>query len=143
MKIGIAGLIWLVISITLSKSASIITKAPDPPTNLTINVQNGTVAKVNWEPPTVDKQISYRIKLILLSEQNKTVSDIDISETTITLRDLTPAAVYEIQVKSIYNDTESKSISVKFLTWQPVAQLQQRPLQQPYHQNSEPQVNQV
>ena len=142
MKIGIAGMIWLVISITQTKSAS-ITKAPDPPTDLTVNVQNGTVAKVNWEPPTVDKQITYRIKLIPLSEQNKTVSDIDISKTTITLRDLTPGAIYEIQVKSIYNDTESQNISVKFLTWQPVVELQQHPLQQPYHKNSEPQVNQV
>ena len=137
MKIGIAGMIWLVILITQTKSASMI-KAPDPPTDLTINVQNGTVAKVNWEQPAVDKQTSYRIKLIPLSEQNKTVSDIDISETTITLRDLTPGAVYEIQVKSIYNDTESRNISVKFLTWQPVAQLQQHPLHQPYHHNSEP-----
>ena len=53
-----------------------ITTAPDAPTDLTIDVQNGKVATVNWEPPSVGQYTSFKLKLIPLSEEGKTVRNI-------------------------------------------------------------------
>merc|ERR1719481_510771 len=67
-----------------------ITTAPDPPSNLTIDVQSGKVANVRWEPPTVGSHNGFKLKVIPLSEPDKTIRNIVIRESKSTLRDLTP-----------------------------------------------------
>ena len=55
--------------------ASIIT-APDAPTNLSITVEDGEVATVNWDPPAVGQHSAFKLKLIPLSGTGKTVRNI-------------------------------------------------------------------
>ena len=42
-----------------------ITTAPDPPTNLSVNVKTGKVAQVSWNPPLLGNFHSYKIKVSL------------------------------------------------------------------------------
>ncbi len=87
--------------------------APDAPTNLTITVEDGENATVNWDPPSGGQHSAFKLKLIPLN----ILRNIVINETTNTLRDLTPGATYQVQVSSIYEDKESQTyISTNFTT---------------------------
>jgi len=94
-----------------------ITTAPDPPSNLNINVQSGKVAVVQWDPPSVGRHSGFKLKVIPLSETKKTIRNIVIRETSSQLRDLTPGATYEIQLYTVYENKESQAyISTNFTT---------------------------
>jgi len=94
-----------------------ITTAPDPPSNLNIDVQSGKIAVVRWDPPTIGSHSGFKLKVIPLSEPGKTIRNIVIRETKSTLRDLTPGASYEIQLFTVYENKESQAyISTNFTT---------------------------
>jgi len=94
-----------------------ITTAPDPPSNLNIDVQNGKIVVVRWDPPTVGSHSGFKLKVIPLSEPENTIRNIVIRETKSTLRDLTPGATYEIQLYTVYENKESQAyISTNFTT---------------------------
>merc|ERR1719158_1205831 len=48
-----------------------ITTAPDPPSNLSIDVQTGKVAVVRWRPPSTGGYSGFKLKVIPLSEPSK------------------------------------------------------------------------
>lgn len=92
-----------------------ITTAPDPPTNLEIDVQSGEKAVVSWEPPLVGRHSGFKLKVIPLSEPAATIRNLVIRETKSTLRDLSAGATYEIQLYTVYENKESQAyISTNF-----------------------------
>ena len=98
-----------------------IATRPEKPSNLTSEVQGGELAIVNWEPPAVGEYTEFNLKLILLSEPEKTIRDIVIRETSSTLQDLTPGATYEIQLVTIYENKKSEEYLTTNFTTQPNA----------------------
>jgi len=102
------------ISDQLTWTAS-ITTAPDPPTNLDVNVESGKKAVVSWEPPTVGKHSDFKLKFIPLSEPEAYIRNLMTSKTRSTLRDLSAGATYEIQLYTVYENKESQTyISTNF-----------------------------
>ena len=90
---------------------------PDPPTQLSIDVQSSTVAVVSWDPPNNSSFSGFNLKVILfsLSEPNKEIKNIQTLDQKSTLKDLTPGATYEIQLYSVYKQKESTAyISTHF-----------------------------
>ena len=95
----------------LTWTASIVT-SPDPPTKLTVDVQSGTQARLEWRPPSLGKYSEFKLKLVPFSERS-----ISVKKKTFTLRDLTPGATYEIQVYSVLEEKTSHSyLSTTFTT---------------------------
>merc|ERR1712106_117852 len=86
-----------------------ITTAPDPPTNLEIDVQSGEKAVVSWELPFIGRHSGFKLKVIPLSEPLATTRILEICETKITLRDLSAGATYEIQLYTVYENKESQA----------------------------------
>jgi len=92
-----------------------ITTAPDPPTSLTIDVKSGTQALVSWRPPGLGRHSGFKLKIIPLSEPDKSVTNLVVRETNSTLKDLSPGATYEIQMYSMFENKESQAyISTNF-----------------------------
>merc|ERR1711892_250649 len=93
------------------------TTAPDPPTNLEIDVQSGEKAVVSWEPPLIGRHSGFKLKVIPLSEPLETTRSLLIRETKSTLRDLSAGATYKIQLYTVYENKESQDyISTNFTT---------------------------
>jgi len=91
------------------------TTAPDPPTNLEIDVQSGEKAVVSWEPPLIGRHSGFKLKVIPLSEPLAPVRSLVIRETKSTLRDLVAGATYEIQLYTVYENKDSQAyISTNF-----------------------------
>lgn len=67
---------WLYYSNSTNKDwltwTASITTAPDPPSNLTVNVKNGKSALINFSPPTKGSFSSFKIKLLSLAENKPT-----------------------------------------------------------------------
>ena len=57
-----------------------ITTAPDPPSNLSIDVISGKVATIAWQPPSKGGYSGFKLKVIPLSEPSKSVRKIVIRE---------------------------------------------------------------
>lgn len=96
-----------------------ITTAPDPPSNLSIEIKSGKVASIEWNPPSVGGYSGFKLKVIPLSEPQKSIRNIVIREDSspFQLRDLTPGATYEIQLFTVYENKESAAyISTNFTT---------------------------
>ena len=77
-----------------------ITTAPDPPSNLSIDVSDGKNALLRWQRPDHGGYSGFKLKVIPLSEPSKSIRNIVIRENSspFQLRDLTPGATYEIQL---------------------------------------------
>jgi receptor-type tyrosine-protein phosphatase beta len=86
-----------------------ITTAPDPPSNLSIDISTGKIAFLQWRPPTSGGYSGFKLKVIPLSEPTKSIRNIVIREdaSPFQLRDLTPGATYEIQLFTVYENKES------------------------------------
>lgn len=96
-----------------------ITTAPDPPSNLSIDVNDGKVALLRWQPPPSGGFSGFKLKVIPLSEPLKSIRNIVIREDSspFPLKDLTPGATYEIQLFTVYENKESAAyISTNFTT---------------------------
>jgi receptor-type tyrosine-protein phosphatase beta len=114
---------WLYYSTTsisdwLTWTAS-ITTAPDPPSNLSIDIKSGKVADIEWNPPSTGGYSGFKLKVIPLNEAQKSIRNIVIREDSspFQLRDLTPGATYEIQLYTVYENKESAAyISTNFTT---------------------------
>ena len=52
-----------------------ITTAPDPPSNLNIDVQSGKIAVVRWDPPTIGSHSGFKLKFIPLSKPGKPIRE--------------------------------------------------------------------
>ena len=67
-----------------------ITTAPDPPSNLSIDVVSGKLANLQWNPPAMGGFSGFKLKVIPLSEPSKSVRSIVIREdaSPFQLRDL-------------------------------------------------------
>ncbi len=96
-----------------------ITTAPDPPSNLSIDVRTGKIALLQWRHPATGGYSGFKLKVIPLSELTKSIRNIVIREDSspFQLRDLTPGATYEIQLFTVYENKESSAyISTNFTT---------------------------
>ena len=106
------------ISDWLTWTASIML-APDPPSNLSIDVVSGKLANLQWNPPAMGGYSGFKLKVIPLSEPTKSVRSIVIREdaSPFQLRDLSPGGTYEIQLFTVYENKESAAyISTNFTT---------------------------
>ena len=94
---------------------------PDPPTQLSIDVQSSKVAVVSWDPPNNSSFSGFNLKVILisLSEPNKEIKNIQTLDQKSTLKDLTPGATYEIQLYSVYKQKESTAYISTYFTTKP------------------------
>ena len=96
-----------------------ITTAPDPPSNLSIDNDEGKVALLRWQPPASGGFSGFKLKVLPLSEVTKSIRNIVIRENSspFPLKDLTPGATYEIQLFTVYENKESSAyISTNFTT---------------------------
>ncbi|XP_050434871.1 tyrosine-protein phosphatase 10D-like isoform X2 [Adelges cooleyi] len=118
-----------------------ITTAPDPPTNLTVQVKGGKVAHVSWSPPASGNYDSFKLKVnglsssLPASEQNigrvivvpsVNPNDSDKGDSPpqpqqavqqYVLKELTPGATYQVQLFAVYDRKESVAyISRNFTT---------------------------
>lgn len=97
---------------------TVIATEPDPPTNLSIDVQTGKIVQLTWDPPLIGGYTGYKIA-ILSSQDDEGLRTFDLDEEPLPfiLRDLTPGASYEVQLSTVYQDKESSVfISSNFTT---------------------------
>lgn len=114
---------WLYYSNSTNKDwltwTASITTAPDPPSNLTVNVKNGKSALINFSPPTKGSFSSFKIKLLSLAE-NKPTRTINLtSASPYLLKDLTPGGTYQVQLFTVYDNKESVAYTSKNFTTKP------------------------
>ena len=95
-----------------------ITTAPDQPSNLSIDGDDGKEAILAWQPPPSGGYSAFKLKVIPLSEPTKSIRNIEIrEESPFRLKNLTPGATYEIQLFTVYENKESAhGISTNFTT---------------------------
>lgn len=102
-----------------------ITTAPNPPSNLSIEILSGKVASLLWRPPSSGGYSGFKLKVIPVSEPSKSIRNIVIrddpvaSSTPFQLKDLTPGATYEIQLFTVYENKESTPYISTNLTTRP------------------------
>jgi len=103
----------------LSFTFSTFPLAPDPPSNLSINVRNGKTVQLNWDPPQMGGYTKFKLRLIPLSDLGslgQTRNFLE-EEPPFVLRDLVSGASYEVQLYTIYENKESVAyISRNFTT---------------------------
>jgi len=100
---------------------SSIPTAPDTPSNLSIDVLNGTVALLQCQPPSSGGYSGFKLKVIpLIGPPNArlAIRNIEIREEgPFPLQDLIPGTTYEIQLFTLYENKESVAyISTNFTT---------------------------
>lgn len=100
--------------------STIYSTEPEPPRELSVDVITGKEVKLDWSAPNEGLVSSYQAKIIPLSEHDDTaVKNLNVSnkELTLTLRDLTPGATYEVQLQSLYSKKPSNAfLSANFTT---------------------------
>ena len=98
-----------------------ITTAPDPPSNLSIDLVSGKLANLQWNPPAMGGFSGFKLKVTPLSEPTKSVRSIVIREdaSPFQLRDLTPGGTYEIQLLTVYENKESAAYISTNITTKP------------------------
>lgn len=95
-----------------------ITTAPDPPTNLSVQVYGGKVANVSWSPPALGKYSRFKVKVLNLLDANKSVT-VEESGFHYALQNLTPGASYQVQLFTVYDDKESVAYTSRNFTTKP------------------------
>lgn len=100
--------------------STVYSTEPEPPRELSVDVITGKEVKLDWSAPSEGLVSSYQAKIIPLSEHDDTpVKNLNVSskELTLTLRDLTPGATYEVQLQSLYTKKPSNAfLSANFTT---------------------------
>jgi cadherin 5 type 2 (VE-cadherin) len=100
---------------------SYLITAPDPPRDLSIDVQSGKSVELDWKPPLQGSVSGYKVTIVPLSEQDETgIRNIDVGNNDalpIAVRDLTPGASYEVQLHSVLlNKPSNVFLSANFTT---------------------------
>ncbi|KAG5683461.1 hypothetical protein PVAND_012739 [Polypedilum vanderplanki] len=100
-----------------------ITTAPDPPSNLSVSVQSGKMATIQWSPPLQGNFSSFKLRILSLSDQqnsyiNRTISVTDDSFKHV-LKDLTPGVTYQIQAYTLFDGKESVAYTSRNFTTKP------------------------
>lgn len=95
-----------------------ITTAPDPPTNLTVMVEDGVVATATWTPPAAGNYSKFKLKLQNFDSTGRKVTNIVLSDTSYyTFYDLVPGTEYSLEVFSVADNVDSFIYAkTKFLT---------------------------
>ncbi|XP_054160491.1 tyrosine-protein phosphatase 10D-like isoform X2 [Oppia nitens] len=79
--------------------------APDPPRELSIDVQSGKSVELDWKPPIKGGVSGYKLAIVPLSEQDETgIRNLEVGANDpfpVAIRDLTPGASYEVQLHSV------------------------------------------
>lgn len=96
-----------------------ITTAPDPPSNLSVNVHSGKSAQVSWSPPPLGHYSSFKLKVLSLSEPSMNVVPITVEDTYYSLQNLTPGASYQVQLFTEYDGKESIAYTSRNFTTKP------------------------
>ncbi|XP_015930334.2 tyrosine-protein phosphatase 10D isoform X2 [Parasteatoda tepidariorum] len=97
---------------------TVIATEPDPPSNLSVDVQTGKIVDLVWEPPLQGGFSGYKLA-ILSSQDDSSPRYFDLPEDSLsfTLQDLTAGASYEVQLSTLYQEKESSVfISSNFTT---------------------------
>ncbi|CAH0385398.1 unnamed protein product [Bemisia tabaci] len=101
-----------------------VTTAPDPPSNLSVNVKGGKSAQISWSPPALGHYSGFKLKVSSLSEASplrvstppRTIP-LGENASPYMLRELTPGGSYQVQLFSVYDNKESVAyISRNFTT---------------------------
>lgn len=92
--------------------------APDPPSNLTVQVKNGKTAVVYWEAPKKGNYTGFRIRVQSFNDDGKPTSSVVPADapTTYTLKDLTPGATYSLQLFTVLDKKESVAYTSRNFT---------------------------
>lgn len=104
--------------ILINISLSFLSKAPDPPSNLSVSVRSGKIALITWSPPSQGNFSSFKLKILGLSDYqyaNKTIV-IDDDSLSYQMKDLTPGATYQIQAYTIFDGKESVAYTSRNFT---------------------------
>lgn len=92
-----------------------------PPRDLSAKILSGKEATLDWNPPHEGRFNSYKIDLEPLTPQDDTgIRTINVGledSTPVFIRDLTPGASYEVRLRTVYRNEESKSFArINFTT---------------------------
>nr|CAD7427319.1 unnamed protein product [Timema monikensis] len=95
-----------------------ITTAPDPPSNLSVNVRSGKVAHVSWSPPVQGHFTSFKLKMLNLLEPHKAPSTAVVEQSDFhhSLQNLTPGSSYQVQLFTVYDNKESVAYTSRNFT---------------------------
>ncbi|XP_037938051.1 tyrosine-protein phosphatase 10D isoform X1 [Teleopsis dalmanni] len=105
---------WLTWTVT-------ITTAPDPPSNLSVQVRSGKNAIISWSPPIQGNYSSFKIKVLGLSEASSSYNRTFLVENALqhSAKELTPGATYQVQAYTIYDNKESVAYTSRNFTTKP------------------------
>nr|XP_036218384.1 tyrosine-protein phosphatase 10D isoform X3 [Bactrocera oleae] len=95
-----------------------ITTAPDPPSNLSVQVRSGKNAIISWSPPTQGNYTSFRIKVLGLSGASSSYNRTFVVNNTFqhSVKELTPGATYQVQAYTVYDNKESVAYTSRNFT---------------------------
>ncbi|XP_069691312.1 tyrosine-protein phosphatase 10D isoform X2 [Periplaneta americana] len=96
-----------------------ITTAPDPPSNLSVNVDKAKTAQISWSPPLLGHSTSFKLKVQSLSEPHVNINPVTVEDTHYTLQNLTPGASYQVQLFTEYDGKESVAYTSRNFTTKP------------------------
>ncbi|KAJ8675823.1 hypothetical protein QAD02_011609 [Eretmocerus hayati] len=97
-----------------------ITTAPDPPSNLTVSVENGKSASIHWEPPRNGSYSGFRLRVQSFNDaSNPWTSVVPADAAPYTLRDLVPGATYSLQLFTVLDTKESVAYTSRNFTTKP------------------------
>uniref|UniRef100_A0A0K8UW28 protein-tyrosine-phosphatase n=1 Tax=Bactrocera latifrons TaxID=174628 RepID=A0A0K8UW28_BACLA len=98
-----------------------ITTAPDPPSNLSVQVRSGKNAIISWSPPTQGNYTSFRIKVLGLSGASNSYNRTFVVNNTFqhSVKELTPGATYQVQAFTVYDNKESVAYTSRNFTTKP------------------------
>ncbi|XP_037894870.1 tyrosine-protein phosphatase 10D isoform X1 [Glossina fuscipes] len=96
-----------------------ITTAPDPPSNLSVQVRSSKNAIISWSPPTQGNYTAFKIKVLGLSEATSSYNrTFLVNDSTFqhSAKELTPGATYQVQAYTIYDGKESVAYTSRNFT---------------------------
>ncbi|XP_075158731.1 protein tyrosine phosphatase 4E isoform X3 [Haematobia irritans] len=99
-----------------------ITTAPDPPSNLSVQVRSSKNAIIQWSPPTQGNYTAFKIKVLGLSEASSSYNRVfNVNDSTFqhSAKELTPGATYQVQAYTIYDGKESVAYTSRNFTTKP------------------------
>ncbi|XP_072759443.1 protein sevenless-like isoform X2 [Anoplolepis gracilipes] len=94
-----------------------ITTPPDPPSDLTVSVQNGETAIIYWSPPAQGNYSGFELRMQSFSDNRYLKIRVPVDSVSYTLQDLTPGATYSLQLFTVLDVKKSVAyISRNFTT---------------------------
>ena len=93
--------------------------APDPPSNLSVQVRSGKNAIISWSPPTQGNFTAFKIKVLGLSEASSSYNrTFLVNDNTFqhSAKELTPGATYQVQAYTVYDGKESVAYTSRNFT---------------------------